>query len=292
MTALRSCLPRWEHSEPSVVNEVRTGKVEDYRPGYPRFTALLSEYEPYFLCRRFSKLRARLLLLKQDRLSVLEERLERVDHEEFSPLFLGKRRCDKNPDRLSLLSEIESCLADYDQFAESTYKMLNFGPAQERDVESLQHWLDGTGCLAREERKYLTHHRELVSLAPAGDSAIVELEAWVETKFIRLWRDFRKNHLHNISNDPNVYIYSGRRIQRTAKAVLLFLITLLLLMPVIICNFVDTISIRITIVMISTISYLLVLSGLTRARTIELIIAGATYATVLIVFVSGTSAQG
>lgn len=83
-------------------------------------------------------------------------------------------------------------LQSTDQFAESTYKMLNFGPAQERDVESLQHWLDGTGCLAREERKYLTHHRELVSLAPAGDSAIVQLEAWVETKFIRLWRDFRK----------------------------------------------------------------------------------------------------
>lgn len=44
---------------------------------------------------------------------MLEERLERVDHEETSPLFLGKRRCDKNLDRISLLSEIESCLADY-----------------------------------------------------------------------------------------------------------------------------------------------------------------------------------
>jgi hypothetical protein len=70
--------------------------------------------------------------------------------------------------------------------------MLNFGPAQQRDVKSLQNWLDGTGYLAREERAYLTHHRELVSLAPAGDSAIVQLEAWVEDKFIRLWRDFRK----------------------------------------------------------------------------------------------------
>lgn len=70
--------------------------------------------------------------------------------------------------------------------------MLNFSPAQQRDVKSLQNWLDGTGCLARGEREYLTHHRELVSLAPMGDSAIVQLEAWVEDKFIRLWRDSRK----------------------------------------------------------------------------------------------------
>jgi hypothetical protein len=70
--------------------------------------------------------------------------------------------------------------------------MLSFGPPQQRDVKNLQNWLDNTGYLAREERAYLTHHRELVSLAPVGDSAIVQLEAWVEDKFIRLWRDFGK----------------------------------------------------------------------------------------------------
>lgn len=130
MNNLRSFLPHWEHSESDITDDVQTRKsiyslaetticahwhtlVEDYRPGYPRFTALLSAYDPYFLCRRFSKLRARLLLLKQDRLSVLEQKLEQVDHEETSPLFLGKSRCDRNPERISLLSDIESCLANY-----------------------------------------------------------------------------------------------------------------------------------------------------------------------------------
>lgn len=70
--------------------------------------------------------------------------------------------------------------------------MLNFVPAQQRDINSLQNWVNGTGYLAREETAYLTHHHELVSLAPGGDSAIVKLEAWVEDKFIQLWRDFRK----------------------------------------------------------------------------------------------------
>ncbi|KAI3326575.1 hypothetical protein HD806DRAFT_487626 [Xylariaceae sp. AK1471] len=70
--------------------------------------------------------------------------------------------------------------------------MLSFNFAQPRDVESLQNWLDNTGCLAREESAYLTRHRELVSLAPAGDNAMVQLEAWVEGKDIRLWPDFQK----------------------------------------------------------------------------------------------------
>ncbi|KAK3936714.1 hypothetical protein QBC46DRAFT_461337 [Diplogelasinospora grovesii] len=264
--------------------------IEDYRPGYPRFTALLSAHGPYFLCRCFNQLRARLLLLKQDKLSTLEQRLDEIDQHETSPLFLGKSRSDRNADRLSLLSDIETCLADYDQFAERTHRMLSFGSAEGRDVRSLQNWLDGTGCLAREETAYLTHSRDLVSLAPAGDNAVLQLETWVEDKLIRFYRGFRKRRFHDQSTDPNVYIYSGPLIKRTAKALLLYLITLLLVMPAVICNIVSTISIRIIIVMASTISYLLILSGLTKSRTMELILAGATYATVLIVFVSGTSA--
>jgi hypothetical protein len=128
MVALRSYLPVWEPSGSAVADETSTTKsmhplaltdgaltrsVEDYRPGYPRFTALISAHDSYFLCRRFDKLRARLLLQKQDKLSMLEEQLEQVDYEETSPLYLGKSRCDRNAERISLLSEIDSHLADY-----------------------------------------------------------------------------------------------------------------------------------------------------------------------------------
>ena len=138
---------------------------------------------------------------------MLEQRLEQIDQQEESPLFLGKSRCDRNTNRISLLSEIEHRLADYgtwayrncymsslidlDLFLERTCRTLNLGTAQRRDIESLQNWLSGTGCLAREETAYLAH-RELVSLAPAGDGAIVQLEALVETQLIRFYRGFRK----------------------------------------------------------------------------------------------------
>jgi hypothetical protein len=98
------------------IEELNIQSVEDYQDGYPQFTALISAHRPYFLCRRFGKLRARLLLLKQDRLSMIEQRLEQVDQEERSKLFLGKSRRDRNPERISLLSEADTLLADYGEY--------------------------------------------------------------------------------------------------------------------------------------------------------------------------------
>ncbi len=85
-----------------------------------------------------------------------------------------------------------------------------------------------------------------------------------------------QGRFHDVSDDPNVYIYSGPLIQLCARALLLLLITFLLLMPVGICNIISTISIRILVVIVCTTMYLLVLSVLTKSRTMELILAGAT----------------
>ncbi|KAK3983803.1 hypothetical protein QBC44DRAFT_338052 [Cladorrhinum sp. PSN332] len=289
MDAVRSYLPVWERSGSAAIDGPSTRRIKDYRSGYPRFTALISAHNPYLLCRRFDKVRARLLLLKQDKLSILEERLEQVDREETSLLFLGKSRCDRNVERLALLSEIESGLADYDQFIERTSRILSFDPARQRDVESLQNWVDSTGCLAREETAYLAHRHKLVSLAPVDDSAMVQLEAWIEDKLIRFWPNFRKSRFYYISKDPNVYIYSGPQIRHSARALLLLLITLLLLLPVMLCNIVGTTMARIIVIILSTIAFLLILSGLTKSKTIKLILAEATYATILVRFISGSS---
>ena len=70
--------------------------------------------------------------------------------------------------------------------------MLSLDPAKPRDAQSLQNWLNGAGCLAREESAYLAHGQELVSLVKASDSALLQLEVWVEDKLIRFYDGFRK----------------------------------------------------------------------------------------------------
>ncbi|KAF4961384.1 hypothetical protein FSARC_10200 [Fusarium sarcochroum] len=166
-------------------NKSPADKIENFRPGYPRFTALIAAHSPFFVFRRFSRLRARLLLLKQDRLSVLEQKLDQIDHSETAPILLGKSRMDRNGERLSVLSEIECGLADYDDFVEKTSRTLNFSAAEARDAQSLKNWLDGNGCLARDETAWLGHERDLFSLVPTVDNAVTRFENWIEDRAAR-----------------------------------------------------------------------------------------------------------
>ncbi|KAI8664308.1 hypothetical protein NCS55_00939000 [Fusarium keratoplasticum] len=294
MIPSQSCLPIlpiWDVSPSSKV-QVAEPQIEDYKPGYPRLTALVSSYDRFFICRRFDMLRSRLLLLKQDQISVLEEKLNKIDESESCPLFLGKARIDNNDSRKSVLKDIEARLAEYDQLVERTQKALSLNTAEQRDVDSLQNWLRGTGCVDRQEIRFLEHRNELSSLALTNDNAMIKFEVWVEDKLIRFSQRFRQSRYRSASSDPHVHIYSGRVIKRIARGLMLLLITLLLMMPIVICNLVGTNAGRILVVIFSTISYLAILAELTNTRTVELIVAGTTYATVLIVFVSGSVIDG
>lgn len=87
--------------------------VEDYPSGYPRFSGLIGAHSAFSLFRRFSVSRARLLLVKQDRVCVLEKQLEELDQKEQRPLFLGTCRQDRNLERKIVLEELDRALADY-----------------------------------------------------------------------------------------------------------------------------------------------------------------------------------
>ena len=171
----------------------------------------MSACDSYFICRRFSHLRARLLLQKQDQIAVLEHSLEQLDQEEPCTLFLGQTRGTGNLQRGELLSEIDSRLADYGKYGKNVKQtflesdiaqtddfvwrarfMLHIDSARPRDIESLQNWINGTGCIARAETSYLARQQDLVSLGRQRDNAVQQLETWVEDKLVFFWRGFRK----------------------------------------------------------------------------------------------------
>lgn len=53
------------------------------------------------------------MLLKQDRVAILEARLEEIDRKEKSALFLGSSRDDRNAERATVLNDLDRALADY-----------------------------------------------------------------------------------------------------------------------------------------------------------------------------------
>lgn len=61
-------------------------------------------------------MRARLLLHKQDELSLLETQLQKIDQEEQAVLSLASRRRDINSERSAVLSKIDVALGDYGVF--------------------------------------------------------------------------------------------------------------------------------------------------------------------------------
>ncbi|KAK2037005.1 hypothetical protein LZ31DRAFT_589165 [Colletotrichum somersetense] len=241
----------------STVDQQNARNVENYRAGYPRFAALISANDSFFISRRFLRLRARILLMKQDHLSVLEDKLDQLDENEESPLFLGKSRCDKNEARRTLLQEMESY-----SFTNQTHRTLSLSAAAPRDVLSLQNWVEDSSCLSRNETAYLEESADLATMAFSKDGAIEKLEGW--------------SPLHDVSNDENVYIYSGSLVKQSARVLMLCLITSLILIPVVICIAVDSVVARVFVIIISTASYLSILSRLTNSKMMELILAGAT----------------
>jgi hypothetical protein len=60
----------------------------------------------------------RMLLLKQDAVVQLEEKLKKIDSEETTALFLGNCRRDQNAERKKVLEELDDALEAYgtDQF--------------------------------------------------------------------------------------------------------------------------------------------------------------------------------
>lgn len=174
-----------------------------------------------------------------------------------------------------------------DSLTEQCRRALALEAAQPRHVQSLQHWIEGTGCLARDETAYLYEH-DLRQLNTKHDVATSLLEQWVEDTLNWCYKGFRqvsalslrllitKTEGYHISENKNVYIYTGRAIMWVARLTLLALVALLLLAPVIICNTAVADSARMVVISLATVLYLVVLMRLTNAKAIELIMAGAT----------------
>ncbi|KAI4603138.1 hypothetical protein KJ359_005930 [Pestalotiopsis sp. 9143b] len=265
--------------------------IEDYPTGYPRLTALIGSHRTFHIFRRFVNLRTRLLLLKQDRLTVLEEQLAKVDTEETNLLSLGSVRADSNDTRKNLIVDIDAALVEYDELLERNQRVLNLEPASPRNVSNIQNWINGTGSIARRESAYLAQSGELVSVAGTDDRVIPWLESSVEDGMAYLRSQFSNSHQVGASRDRNIHIPTGSLMVRLARIVMTVFIIFLLLVPVVVCNFLGSLTARLFSVIISTTIFVAVLSGSTKAKTIELIIGGATYTTVMIVFVS-TTGQG
>jgi hypothetical protein len=74
-----------------------------------------------------------------------------------------------------------------------------------------------------------------------------------------------------------VHILPRAFTDRTARAIVAPVVTLLVLVPVIVCNEVNSLKARLAVMILATNIFVMLLSLMTKSRTIELAVAGATY---------------
>ncbi|CAG8978566.1 hypothetical protein HYALB_00010528 [Hymenoscyphus albidus] len=130
-------------------------QIGDYKPGYPQYCSLISAHIPYHICRRFTQMRARLLLLKQDQLSLLEDQLEQIENAERCPIFLGLR--------------------EYDEIIEKNRKILSYHTPKPRDLTNLTNWIENSASLAAEETAYLSKP-DLLTIGMPTDEPLLQVE--------------------------------------------------------------------------------------------------------------------
>ena len=95
----------------------------------------MGAHPAFSVSRRFSVVRARLLLLKQQRVTVLEKQLEELDLQESRPLYLGSYQADANASRLQVLKDLDAALADYGKSYDRTLSTL-FSPDKKVGYEA------------------------------------------------------------------------------------------------------------------------------------------------------------
>ncbi|KAL8316523.1 hypothetical protein RB597_000436 [Gaeumannomyces tritici] len=85
--------------------------------GYKEFTSFVSSDDDFFALRRFDKTHCRTLLALQDEISILEKRLDAIDHrlstEEAVYSNNGTFRADPCPERQAILADLTSRLGTY-----------------------------------------------------------------------------------------------------------------------------------------------------------------------------------
>lgn len=179
--------------------------MEDYPAGIPRFASLIGSHPAFNVCRRFSAVRARLLLLKQDKVSRLEKSLMDTDANETRLLFLGSSRRDTNSTRLGILTELDAALKDLgrairgalspryliltglllDDFVMRNFQLGEMPSAPGHIVTSLRNWVEGHGSIAREETEFLDYGHDLFTTVKYADGATSLLKPWIQGIVVR-----------------------------------------------------------------------------------------------------------
>ena len=178
-----------------------------------------------------------------------------------------------------------------DELVERSARVYRFTQAQRRDVNGSRNWVDGNGCIAREESRYLAHGEDLFTFSLEDQDPLSRLERSVEDALIPFLRSYykvnqrsslllgikerllnkqQKQASEDTPPDANASLFLAKRAARASMAAI---VTTVLLLPMLVCKFLPSLTTRVAITAISVMVLVAMISGFIKARSIEILAA-------------------
>jgi hypothetical protein len=179
---------------------------------------------------------------------------------------------------------------------------LRLPNAAPRDINSVKNWINGTGCIARAESQFLEEQDDMMNLGGTTDHAVTYIEIVAETIAFGFAARLRKVRQHaqsylftelfthetqvkflpeamkpgrsDLTQDTHLF-FPGSLLRSFSRAVTSCVSAGLLLAPVIILFCVRNALWRLVVITTAVVFFLSALSMWTKARTIEIVTAGA-----------------
>ncbi|KAI0437797.1 hypothetical protein F4803DRAFT_128555 [Xylaria telfairii] len=257
--------------------------------GYRRYAEFLSSDSDALIFRRFGTLNARVGLLLQDKVSVLERKLMDLDRDfsrrDADPINNGTFRDDKE-EREALLNEIDYHLNRYNKFLIQQSQLRDYVRAPSRDVKNLRTWHANHQhkAIDEEEHRYLEQDQDLIRLRATDKTP---LRDWIDSSLVlrtlSIWK--KKSRVVPEYEASNISYYSDTSIDAFASAMIVFVGASLLITPIWILQAIEKLQIKLGVITAFVLVFLLVLSFAMVAKPFEALGATAAYAAVLMVFI-------
>lgn len=181
-----------------------------------------------------------------------------------------------------------------DELVERSARVFRYTQARRWDIEGLKKWVEGNGCIAKEESRYLGYGKDLFTFS-SEDDPLSRLERSVENALVPFLRSYykvsqrshqlgingyllnepQKQLTENPSPDADVSTPSAFLAKRVARGSMAATVTTVLLFPMLVCNFLPSLTARVAITAISVMALITMISGFTKARSIEVLAASA-----------------
>ncbi|KAE9376269.1 hypothetical protein N431DRAFT_479582 [Stipitochalara longipes BDJ] len=274
-------------------SQVLTQQEVDYKPwkyiDYQGYSKILASETDFLVFRRFGISNARILLRLQDRVVILQEKLERLDRQlkrrEAEDIHNGSFRQD-NEARESVLNELQIALAEYNAFLLQQGELRKCPSAPQTDIQSLLNWHENhsNSAIAKEETQYLTHKHDLISLSPKGETPLERLlQRSGKLRFHWFWKDNDVPELP-LYDQNIVKLFSDKKLDRFITVIITTLGTLMLIVPLWVLPNLEHVNAKLGIITAFVVVFLGLVAYTTAAKPFESLAAAAAYSAVLTVF--------